>query len=145
MPDGEKRVATENGETLRDFPPPPPKPAEKEVVRNIEVLCQYIAKVGHDFENLARVKEAGNPQFSFLFGGEPGSAAAIGHEYFQWMKRKCCSEPNLSQETKENNMSQQTKENCALSRPLIAGTSSDVLSIEREGSPAVSDMDMEGQ
>ncbi|XP_020104110.1 uncharacterized protein LOC109721104 [Ananas comosus] len=143
MPDGEKRVATENGETLRDFPPPPPKPAEKEVVRNIEVLCQYIAKVGHDFENLARVKEAGNPQFSFLFGGEPGSAAAIGHEYFQWMKRKCCSEPNLSQETKENNMSQQTKENCALSRPLIAGTSSDVLSIEREGSPAVSDMDME--
>ncbi|KAI0525181.1 hypothetical protein KFK09_004573 [Dendrobium nobile] len=76
-----------DGEASENLALPPPRPDEG-VVRSIEVLCQFIAKVGPDFENIARSKEAGNPHFTFLFGGEPGSAAAIGHEYFQWVKKK---------------------------------------------------------
>ena len=33
-----------------------------------------------------------NPEFAFLFGGESGSEAAIAHEYFLWMKKKCVLE-----------------------------------------------------
>ncbi|MCL7023232.1 hypothetical protein MKW94_023504, partial [Papaver nudicaule] len=81
------------------LPPPPRKPAEQEVVKKIEVLCHYIAKNGPAFEEVARAKQSGNPEFAFLIGGEPGSAAAIAHEYFQWMKSKCCMDLGRSDKT----------------------------------------------
>ncbi|THF98385.1 hypothetical protein TEA_018458 [Camellia sinensis var. sinensis] len=68
---------------------PPPKPVEEKVVRKIEILCHFIAKNGRGFEDMARQKESGNPEFEFLFGGEPGSEAAVAHEYFERMKKKC--------------------------------------------------------
>lgn len=74
---------------------PPPKPAASETTRQIEVLCQYIAKNGPAFEVAARSKEHENPKFAFLFGGEPGSEAAIAHEYFKWMKAKCLMESKI--------------------------------------------------
>ncbi|KAI3874744.1 hypothetical protein MKX03_021266 [Papaver bracteatum] len=80
----------EDSEVKGFLPAPPRKPAEQEIVHNIELLCRYIAKNGPEFEETARVNESGNPKFAFLFGGEPGSEAAIAHEYFQWMKSKCC-------------------------------------------------------
>ncbi|XP_048228487.1 serine/arginine repetitive matrix protein 2-like isoform X1 [Ricinus communis] len=67
---------------------PPPKPAE-EIVQKIEELCQLIAKNGSSYEDMSRQKENENPLFKFLFGGEPGSEAAIAHGYFLWMKKRC--------------------------------------------------------
>lgn len=72
-----------------DLPPPPLKPKEERVTRKIEVLCQYIARNGPRFEDMTRKVELGNPEFEFLFGGVPGSEAAVAHEYFLWMKKKC--------------------------------------------------------
>ncbi|XP_059077312.1 uncharacterized protein LOC131057751 isoform X2 [Cryptomeria japonica] len=66
----------------------PPRPKDDEIIRNIEILVQFVLKNGPEFENMARAKQAGNPKFSFLFGGELGSDAAIGYEYYQWLKRK---------------------------------------------------------
>lgn len=80
------------------LPPPPQKPIDDEVVRNIEILSQFVAKNGIVFENMAREKEAGNSKFSFLFGGEPGSDAAIGHDYFHWFKMKCQIEQSTSRQ-----------------------------------------------
>lgn len=80
------------------LPPPPQKPIDDEVVRNIEILSQFVAKNGPVFENMAREKEAGNSKFSFLFGGEPGSDAAIGQDYFHWFKMKCQIEQSTSRQ-----------------------------------------------
>ncbi|XXG55536.1 hypothetical protein AAC387_Pa03g3187 [Persea americana] len=126
-------------DALANLPSPPPKPVEEEIARNIEVLCQFIAKLGPDFENLARTKESDNPKFAFLFGGEPGSAAAIGHEYFLWMKRKCELEFKLHNES-------EYQENSPILRPSEMESSLlSVSSIDRDmsASPDLSDMDME--
>ncbi|XP_077222754.1 uncharacterized protein LOC143856421 isoform X2 [Tasmannia lanceolata] len=123
--------------TLEDLPSPPPKPVEEEIVRNIEILSQFIAKVGPHFENMARTKEARNPKFAFLFSGEPGSAAAIGYEYFQWMKKKC------QLEFKSYNESEQIDQAPRLSE---RESSLQSLSSPDEGvsvSPAASDMEMD--
>lgn len=74
---------------IPDLPPPPPKPVDDRTVRSIEILCQFIAKNGPEFEDMTRQKEFGNPQFQFLLGGEPGSENAVAYEYFLWMKNKC--------------------------------------------------------
>ncbi|XP_058070475.1 uncharacterized protein LOC131219386 [Magnolia sinica] len=128
---------TPKGQALVDLPLPPPKPVDEEVVRNIEVLCQFIAKVGPEFENLARTKEAGNPKFAFLFGGEPGSAAAVGHEYFRWMKKKCHLEFKVRNESEQSDPAPRPSE---IESSLQSISSiDDGLSV----SPAVSDMDVE--
>ncbi|GFZ07686.1 histone-lysine N-methyltransferase [Actinidia rufa] len=121
--------------TQLDLPPPPPKPEEEKVVRRIEVLCCFIAKSGPSFEDMARQKECGNPEFEFLFGGEPGSEAAVAHEYFEWMKNKCVLECKSQHE--HNNLTL---------RPLRIGTSMQTSSLMDAGvshSPCDSDMDME--
>ncbi|KAL4566467.1 hypothetical protein LXL04_030582 [Taraxacum kok-saghyz] len=74
---------------------PPPKPTDEKTVRKIELLCQYIAKNGNEFEYMTCQKEVDNPEFAFLFGGPPGSEAAISHEYFKWMKKKFSSNESL--------------------------------------------------
>ncbi|PWA58893.1 SWAP/Surp, Zinc finger, CCCH-type [Artemisia annua] len=82
---------SETSVKMSDMPPPPPRPRDEKTVRKIEVLCNYIVKNGDEFEQMMCQKELGNPEFEFLFGGPPGSEAAISHEYFKWMKRKCRS------------------------------------------------------
>ncbi|PIA63141.1 hypothetical protein AQUCO_00200873v1 [Aquilegia coerulea] len=116
---------------------PPCKPAAKEVVRQIEVLCQYIVKNGPAFEVAARRKEHGNPKFSFLFGGEPGSEAAIAYDYFQWMKRKCLMESKLRNWSEQSDSSFRPSE-AESSRYLNRFTNE-----EASHSPGNSDMDME--
>ncbi|XP_038983475.1 uncharacterized protein LOC103722082 isoform X2 [Phoenix dactylifera] len=129
--DAGKKVLPVEGEASGDLPPPPPKPIEEDVVRNIEVLCHFIAKVGPEFENLACASEVKNPKFAFLFGGAPGSAAAIGYEYFQWMKKK------FRFEMESNKHSE---------RPLEMESSLPSDKLENEdalSSPTASDMDVE--
>ncbi|XP_048135834.1 uncharacterized protein LOC115743462 [Rhodamnia argentea] len=71
-----------------DVHPAPPKPADKNIMKRIETLYQFIAKNGPGFEDMTRTRESANPEFKFLFGGEPGSDAAVAHEYYQWTKKK---------------------------------------------------------
>lgn len=111
-----------------DLPPPPPKPKEENVVQKIEVMCHLIAKNGLGFECITRQKESANPEFRFLFGGELGSEAAVAHEYFRWVKRKC--------------LLQRRKSNLALKLPSM-GTSTQTNPIDADASPSVSDMEME--
>ncbi|CAL9192881.1 unnamed protein product, partial [Musa hybrid cultivar] len=129
----EKKISW-TGESSRELPSPPPKPIE-EVVRNIEVLCQFIAKIGPNFENMAR-EEVGNPRFAFLYGGQPGSDAAIGYEYFQWMKKKCCLQMEQSKEPEKICASFKRSEE-AFSESVYAHSEAAI------SSPASSDMDME--
>ncbi|KAJ4961322.1 hypothetical protein NE237_021232 [Protea cynaroides] len=125
------------GEATTDILPPPPKPPAEEVVRKIEVLCQFIAKNGPDFEDMARKREFGNPEFAFLFGGEPGSGAAIAHDYFQWMKRKSLSESKPCNVPGQSNLLPRTLE-IKYSPQHCISTDEDA-----SGSQANSDMDME--
>lgn len=72
----------------RDEDLPPPKPTEEKTVQKIEALCQLIAEKGADIEDKIRQDEFQNPEYAFLFGGDPGTEAAISHTYFLWMKKK---------------------------------------------------------
>nr|GEX03271.1 splicing factor, suppressor of white-apricot homolog [Tanacetum cinerariifolium] len=107
------------------MPPPPSRPRDEKTVRNIEVLCQYIAKNGDGFEEMTCQKEVGKPEFEFLFGGPPGSEAAISHEYYKWMKRRCRSSELLDMD--------------ASLKPSAVGP----MQSDGPHSPAGSDMDME--
>ncbi|KAI8019731.1 Zinc finger CCCH domain-containing protein 55 [Camellia lanceoleosa] len=135
----EGRTICEMGSPLEvmnlDLPPPPLKPAEQKVVQRIEVLCNFIANNGPGFEDTSRQKECGNPEFEFLFGGEPGSEAAVAHEYFEWMKKKCILACKL-----------QHKHSNSVLRPSDMDTSKQINCLMGAGvphSPSDSDMDME--
>ncbi|KAF8408225.1 hypothetical protein HHK36_007370 [Tetracentron sinense] len=117
---------------------PPPKPSE-EKVHKIEVLCELITKNGPAFEDMARVKESENPEFAYLFGGESGSETAIAHEYFLWMKRKCCLESKLHNQSEQSDSSLRPLEIDFLMQP------SSLIDADASDSPADSDMDMEGK
>lgn len=124
-------------ESMRlDLPPPPLKPTEEKTVQNIEALCEDIAKNGPDVEVITIQNESRNPEFGFLFGGEPGSEAAIAHEYFQWLKKKCILAYKVQEDKRESALRPLT--NDSLSRPnhIMASVSCT--------SPADSDMEMEG-
>lgn len=111
-----------------DLPPPPPKPIEETVVKKIEDLCHSIAINGLGFECITRQKESGNPEFRFLFAGEVGSEAAVAHEYFKWVRKKC--------------LLQRKKSNVAPKLPNISSLTRTSTG-EAEVSPTVSDMEME--
>lgn len=120
---------------LLDLPPPPPKPADEIIVRNIEVLCQYIAKNGPEFEEMARKNKSGNPEFNFLVGGDPGSDASCSHEYFLWMKKKCVLEYNLHQGQGQIDLPQRLVD--------VEPSTNSLANVETAHSPAGSDVDME--
>ncbi|KAI3673342.1 hypothetical protein L6452_39459 [Arctium lappa] len=119
-----------------DIPLPPPRPRDEKIVRKIEVLCQYIAKNGHEFEDMTRQKEVDNPEFEFLFGGAPGSEAAISHEYFKWMKKNCSSS-ELLEGRHNRNISLEPSGVGSSGQPV------DSMHASISHSPAGSDMDME--
>lgn len=120
-----------------DLLPPPPKPADEKVVRNIEVLCNFIAKNGPGFEEMARQKESGNPEFKFLFGGEPGSEASCAREYYLWMKQKC----GLAYSSHEGEGHMTLPQRHVDVDPLARPNSLDI--IRTTHSPVDSDVDME--
>ncbi|KAL3529662.1 hypothetical protein ACH5RR_008984 [Cinchona calisaya] len=135
--DGGAKTGSAQGENLiSDLPPPPPKPADDRTVRSIQVLCQFIAKNGPEFENMTRRKEFENPEFKFLFGGESGSEAAVAHEYFLWSKRKhLLGFRSVGKQGSDD-----------LSLTPLAGSSSHLIikkDVDVPNSPADSDMDME--
>eukprot|EP00873_Tetraselmis_striata_P037960 jgi/Tetstr1/458224/TSEL_044712.t1 len=57
--------------------PPPPPPADPEIKRAAETLASFVARNGKMFEDMAKERQAANPQFVFLFGG-------AGAAYYQW-------------------------------------------------------------
>ncbi|KAL5815727.1 hypothetical protein ACOSQ4_026368 [Xanthoceras sorbifolium] len=123
------------GSVMLDLPPPPPKPTDERVVQKIEELCQLIANKGLHSEDLVRQNELGNPEFQFLFAGDPGSEGAISHEYFLWMKKKYNLACHLDEVKSDSHV-----------RPLgINSLMQPDLSIVASGSysPADSDMEME--
>lgn len=122
------------------LPPPPQVPNDEEMVQNIEILSEFVVKNGPEFENMARAKQAGNPKFSFLFDGAPSSDAAIGYQYFQWMKKKWELQITTSEQVENQGQSIQPSET-----PMYSQQSIDPkLSVEQvPTSPAVSDMDMD--
>ncbi|KMS97820.1 hypothetical protein BVRB_5g123810 isoform B [Beta vulgaris subsp. vulgaris] len=122
---------------LLELSPTPPKPADEIIVRNIEVLCQFIAKNGPEFEEMARKKESGNPEFNFLVGGDPGSEASCAHEYFLWMKKKCSLENDLLKGQGRRDLSQRHVDVEPSSGP------NSLTNVETTHSPADSDVDME--
>ncbi|ESW10363.1 hypothetical protein PHAVU_009G202700 [Phaseolus vulgaris] len=67
---------------------PPPKPTEENTILKIEALCQLISEKGADIEDRIRQDEFQNPEYEFLFGGDPGTEAGISYTYFLWMKKK---------------------------------------------------------
>lgn len=84
-----RNVSPPAANEMLNLPPSPLKPTDAKTVKRIEDLCQLIAKNGPGIEDVTRQNEHGNPEYEFLLGGEPGSEAAIGHEYFLWLKKKC--------------------------------------------------------
>lgn len=132
---GGESVSALGKNLISDLPSPPPKPADDRTVHSIEVLCQYIAKNGPEFEILTRQKESGNPEFKFLFGGEPGSETAVAHEYFLWTKKKYLGSGSV-----ENH-----GDHDLLLRPsgLSASQLKNAKNVSPPYSPADSDMDME--
>ncbi|GAV75315.1 hypothetical protein CFOL_v3_18794 [Cephalotus follicularis] len=114
-----------------DLLPPPSKAIEAKVIQKIEFFCQSIAKNGPDCEDIARRNEFGNPEYDFLFGGQPGSDAATAQEYFLWLRKKymlaCKKDEGISDSTMQ----------------LLAIESSKQSAAIEPRSPAGSDMDME--
>ena len=116
------------------LPPSPPKPKDDRIVKKIEVLCQLIADNGPSFEDTTRQKEFGNPEFDFLFGGEPGSESAIAHEYFLRMKMK------YSLASKNIEITEKSPLRYLRIEPQSENLTASAASL----SPANSDMEMEG-
>ncbi|XP_059487556.1 calcium homeostasis endoplasmic reticulum protein isoform X2 [Neocloeon triangulifer] len=50
-----------------DLPRPPP---DQDLRNIIDKLAQFVARNGHEFENMTKNKQKDNPKFAFLFGGE---------------------------------------------------------------------------
>nr|KYP49533.1 Zinc finger CCCH domain-containing protein 55 [Cajanus cajan] len=81
-------VASHPSGADRDEDLPPPKPTEEKTLQKMEALCQRIAETGAEIEDKIRQDEFQNPEYAFLFGGDPGTEAAVSHTYFLWMKKK---------------------------------------------------------
>ncbi|XP_024373661.1 uncharacterized protein [Physcomitrium patens] len=74
---------------------PPLAPQDSDMLKNIDILSGFVVKNGPQFEDMARHKQADDPKFAFLFGGVPGSEAAIGKAYYEWKKRSLIAAANL--------------------------------------------------
>ncbi|XVE56788.1 hypothetical protein DITRI_Ditri04bG0039100 [Diplodiscus trichospermus] len=118
-----------------DLSSTPPKPADENVNERIEALCQGIAKNGPDYEDMVRKNESGNPEYAFLYGDEPGSEAAIAHDFFLWMKKRSILACKLDEQKGDSSF--RPSENVSSEQPchlVIAAASY---------SPEDSDMEME--
>ncbi|XVF11772.1 hypothetical protein REPUB_Repub08aG0057000 [Reevesia pubescens] len=128
------KLSLQEGLTV-DLSSTAPKPTDQNVIERIEVLCLDIAKNGPDYEDMVRKNESGKPEYSFLYGGKPGSEAAIAHDFFQWMKKKSILACKLDE--RQGDSSLRPSENKSSEQPfhlVIAAASH---------SPDDSDMEME--
>lgn len=116
-----------------DLPPPPPRPADENTMQRIEALCRRIAENGGDIEDKVRQDEYRNPEYAFLFGGDPGTEAATSHAYFLWMKKKYNLEPRWHEKESESQL-----------RPLAVNSSGKQYDLHVATASADSDMEMEG-
>lgn len=57
--------------------PAVPAPADATILRNINTLARYVSKNGPAFEDIARARNAADPAFAFLRGGD-------GAAYYTW-------------------------------------------------------------
>ncbi|CAL9762040.1 unnamed protein product [Musa acuminata subsp. burmannicoides] len=57
--------------------PPVAPPSDPELQQRIDMLVEYVAKNGSEFESMVCEKQRDNPDYSFLFGGE-------GHNYYRY-------------------------------------------------------------
>ena len=65
-------------------------PIDPTILRNINTLARYVSKNGPAFEQIARVRNAVDPSFAFLRGGE-------GAAYYAWKVQQLSSTPNQLQ------------------------------------------------
>ena len=65
-------------------------PTDPTILRNINTLARYVSKNGPAFEQIARVRNATDPAFAFLRGGE-------GAAYYTWKVQQLSSSPNQLQ------------------------------------------------
>ncbi|OAE19033.1 hypothetical protein AXG93_2839s1290 [Marchantia polymorpha subsp. ruderalis] len=119
-------------------PPPPPAPKDAEMLKNIELLSSFVARNGPWFEKLTRDQHGHNPKFAFLFGGERGTEAAIGSDFYEWKKlflnwEERSKLPSAEHITRSELSQQWNREELGATQ----------LSHEVPPSPSGSDMDME--
>jgi len=55
------------------------KPESEALLKKIKAVATFVAKNGIKFEEVTKVKQEGNEEFCFLFGGE-------GEYYYKWLK-----------------------------------------------------------
>ena len=67
-----------------------PAPADATILRNINTLARYVSKNGPAFEEIARTRNATDPSFAFLRGGE-------GAAYYTWKVQQLSASPNQVQ------------------------------------------------
>ena len=65
-------------------------PTDATILRNINTLARYVSKNGPGFEQIARVRNAADPSFAFLRGGE-------GAIYYAWKVQQLSASPNQLQ------------------------------------------------
>ena len=65
-------------------------PTDATILRNINTLARYVSKNGPGFEQIARVRNAADPSFAFLRGGE-------GAAYYAWKVQQLSASPNQLQ------------------------------------------------
>ncbi|PON70563.1 Zinc finger, CCCH-type [Parasponia andersonii] len=141
-----RNVPVVAGNEMLNLSPPPSKPTEAKTIQRIEDLCQLIAKNGPGVEDVTRQKEYGNPEYEFLLGGEPGSEAAIGHEYFLWLKNKCLLTTKSHEGHREPAFMPLQVGSLTQPEPLMASagfTLSDDSDMEMEDDITISDKDRE--
>ncbi|XP_024516086.1 pollen-specific leucine-rich repeat extensin-like protein 1 [Selaginella moellendorffii] len=85
-PLADPRLVTRREDSLHFFAIPPPVPRDPKMLHHIKLFAAFVAKFGVENESLVRAKQQGKSEFSFLYGGEPGSEASIGRHYYEWQK-----------------------------------------------------------
>lgn len=93
QPDVQPDITTRAGASAREHQqagPAIPAPADATILRNISTLARYVSKNGPAFEEIARTRNATDPSFAFLRGGE-------GSAYYTWKVQQLSASPNQVQ------------------------------------------------
>ncbi|KAK8559373.1 hypothetical protein V6N13_026798 [Hibiscus sabdariffa] len=128
------KLSLQEGLTV-DVSSPPRKPTDENVTERIKALCLCIAKNGPDYEDVVRKNEHSNPEYAFLYVGEPGSENAVAHDFFQWMKKKSILTCKLDEQQYDSSLRPSESVPSEQHFPLVIAAASP--------SPSDSDMEME--
>ncbi|KAL1108510.1 hypothetical protein V6Z11_D03G114800 [Gossypium hirsutum] len=72
---------------------------------------------------MVRKNESEKPDYAFLYGGEPGSEAAIAHDFFRWMKKKSMFACKLDEQQGVSSLRPSGKESSEQACHLVAAAS----------------------